>query len=256
MVGSVDRQRVNATMLWRLNNPSRNNALDPAMLAALGALADEVERDREIRAVVLTGEGERAFCAGADIAAWGALDAVDFTRLWIGSGHVVFDRLARLPVPVIGALRGYVFGGGLELAAICDLRVASTNAVFALPEATIGVTPGWSGAQRLARLLPQALVREMALTGARIDAERLHCVGFLNELAENPVDKALVIAERIAGLGPRAVETTKLVLNASLGEGKEQALDRLAAGLIAATADKAEGVRSFHEKRKPRFSGS
>src|SRR5580704_5841722 len=102
MAGSVDRQRVNATMLWRLNNANKNNALDPAMLAALANLADEVERDREIRAVVLTGEGERAFCAGADIAAWGALDVVDFARLWVGSGHSLFDRLARLPVPVIG----------------------------------------------------------------------------------------------------------------------------------------------------------
>jgi enoyl-CoA hydratase len=256
MAGSINRQRVNATMLWRLNNANKNNALDPAMLAALANLADEVERDREIRAVVLTGEGERAFCAGADIAAWGALDVVDFARLWVGSGHSLFDRLARLPVPVIGALCGFVFGGGLELAAICDIRVASTNAVFALPEATIGVTPGWSGAQRLAKLLPQGLLREMALTGARLTAERLRSVGFLNELSENPVEKALSIAERVAGLGPRAVETTKLVLNASLGEGREQALDRLAAGLVAATADKAEGVRSFHEKRKPRFTGN
>jgi enoyl-CoA hydratase len=256
MVGSVDRQRVNTTILWRLNNASKNNALDPAMLAALDHLADEVERDREIRAVVITGEGARAFCAGADIAAWGALDVVDFTRLWIGSGHILFDRLARLPVPVIGALRGYVFGGGLELAAICDVRVASANAVFGLPETAIGVTPGWSGAQRLAKLLPQAFLREMALTGARLDAERLRTVGFLNELSDDPVEMALSIAERVAGLAPRAVETTKLVLNASLGEGREQALDRLAAGLVASTTDKAEGVRSFHEKRKPRFSGN
>jgi enoyl-CoA hydratase len=156
---------------------------------------------------------------------------------------------------VIGALRGFVFGGGLELAAICDLRIASPDAIFALPEATIGVTPGWSGAQRVGRLLPQAILREMALTGARLGAERLWGLGFLNEIVPDPLERSLAIAEHVAELSPRSVDATKLVLNAALGEGREQAVDRLAAGLIAVTSDKAEGVRSFHEKRKPRFSG-
>jgi enoyl-CoA hydratase len=255
MSGVVDRQRESNTVLWCLDNAKKNNALDPAMLDALSGLAEEVERDRAIRAVVLTGKGERAFCAGADINAWASLDTVDFMRNWIASGHRLFDRLAALPVPVIGALRGFVFGGGLELAAICDLRVASPDAIFALPEATIGVTPGWSGAQRVGRLLPQAILREMALTGARLGAERLWGLGFLNEIVPDPLERSLAIAEHVAELSPRSVDATKLVLNAALGEGREQAVDRLAAGLIAVTSDKAEGVRSFHEKRKPRFSG-
>jgi len=256
MPGAVDYDRKGGTALWFLDNARKNNALDPGMIDALDRLAADVERDRTIRAVVLAGKGERAFCAGADIAAWGVLDPVDFMRSWIASGHRVFDRLAALPVPVLGALRGFVFGGGLELAAVCDIRISSADTVFGLPEATIGVTPGWSGAQRVARLMPQGLLREMALTGGRLKAERLWGVGFVNEIVESPVDRCLEIADRVAELGPRAVTATKLVLNAACGESREQAIDQLAGALVAATADKAEGVRSFLEKRKPRFSGA
>jgi enoyl-CoA hydratase len=255
MSGAVDRQRIGSTVVWCLDNVKKNNALDPTMLGALWSLADEAEKDRDIRAVVLTGKGERAFCAGADINAWGSLDTVDFMRSWIASGHRTFDRLAALPIPVIAALRGFVFGGGLELAAVCDLRIASADAIFGLPEASVGVTPGWSGAQRVGRLLPQAILREMALTGARLGAERLCGLGFLNEIVVNPLERSLAIAERAVELSPRAVDATKLVLNAAVGEGREQAVDRLAAGLITATSDNAEGVSSFREKRKPRFSG-
>ncbi len=255
MPGAVNYERRGGTALWVLDNTRKNNALDPGMIDALDRLAGDAERDRTIRAVVLAGAGERAFCAGADIAAWGALDPVDFMRSWIASGHRLFDRLAALPVPVLAALRGFVFGGGLELAGACDLRIASADAAFGLPEATIGVTPGWSGAQRVGKLMPQALLREMALTGSRLSAQRLWGVGFLNEIAESPLDRCLEVAERVAEFGPRAVTATKLVLNTASGELREQAIDQLAGALVAATADKAEGVRSFLEKRKPRFTG-
>jgi len=256
MTGTVRIERRATTSLWTLDNPTKRNSLDSAMLEALAVAAGEVERDSEIRAVVLTAEGGRAFCSGADISVWGDLNPVEFSRTWVGGGHALFDRLARLPVPVIGAIQGSAFGGGLELAAICDVRVASKGAMFALPEASIGVTAGWSGAQRLGRLLPQALLREMALTGSRLTAERLWSVGFLNEIVEDPLARALAIGERVAGLAPRSVETTKLVLNAAIGEGREQSIDRLAAGLVAATSDKAEGVASFREKRPANFTGA
>src|ERR1700677_777027 len=177
MSGTVRVERRATTSLWILDNPRKRNALDSAMLEALADAAAEVEREREVRSVVIAGEGGLAFCSGADISAWGELDPVDFGRGWVGGGHAVFDRLARLPIPVIGAINGSAFGGGLELAAICDVRVAAKNALFGLPEASIGVTPGWSGAQRLGRLLPQALLREMALTGGLLTADRLWSVG-------------------------------------------------------------------------------
>jgi enoyl-CoA hydratase/carnithine racemase len=255
MPGTLDVARQGDTLVATLDHASRLNALDPAMLEGLARLADAVERDRGLRAVVLTGAGERAFCAGADIAAWGALDADDFARLWVGRGHLLFDRLARLPVPVIAAIDGLALGGGLELAAVCDLRVASPASVFGLPEASIGVTPGWSGLQRLARLVPEPLLREMALTGARLSAERMHAVGFVNEIAGASFTRALEIAARVTALAPRAVETVKWSLNAAVGEGREQALDQIAAGLVSRTRDRDEGVQSFRDKRKPDFTG-
>lgn len=255
MTGRVTTVRSGKTSVWTLDNAGKGNALDFAMLDELSIAAAEIEQDSNIRAVIIVGAGKKAFCTGADIAAWGNLDAVDFARRWIGAGHHLFDRLARLPVPLIAAMNGPAFGGGLELAAVCDLRIASASATFALPEASLGVTPGWSGAQRLARLLPQALLREMALTGGRLSAERLYAVGFLNELSDEPLERAIEIADRVATLAPRAVETTRLVLNAALGEAREAAIDALAGALVCRTQDKAEGVASFGEKRQPKFSG-
>jgi enoyl-CoA hydratase len=255
MPGNVGRARRGDILIATLDNSKRLNALDRPMLEDLTRLAEEIERDRTIRAVVLCGAGGRAFCAGADISDWSALDAVDFARQWIGGGHQLFDRLARLPAPLIAAIEGAAFGGGLELAAICDVRVASKGAVFGLPEASIGVTPGWSGVQRLARLLPEPLVREMALTGARLSAERLFAVGFVNEIDDDPMGRAIAIAERVGALAPRAVETAKWVLGAAAGEGREQAIDQLAAGLVARTRDMHEGTQSFRQKRGPKFTG-
>jgi enoyl-CoA hydratase len=254
-VGALRLERRGRIAILILDNQSRGNAISHEMLADMGNATVEIENDRELRAAVLTGAGARAFCTGADISAWGGMDAFDFARQWIRAGHFHFDRLARLPIPLIVAINGATSGGGLELAALCDVRVAAPEVVFALPEAGIGVTPGWSGAQRLGRLLPQALLREMALTGGRLDAERLREVGFINEIASDPLARALEIAERAAALGPRAVETTRLVLNAAIDEGREAAIDALAGGLVASTADKAEGVASFREKRKPDFRG-
>ncbi len=255
MAGRVLRERRGATLLLTLDNPARGNALDGDMLAALSAVAADVVADRGLRAVVLTAQGERAFCTGADIAAWGSLDPVAFGRQWIADGHRLFDRLASLTVPLIGALNGATFGGGLELAALCDVRVAAPHALFALPETGLGVTAGWSGLQRLGRLMPQALLREMALTGARLTAARLEGVGFLNAVAEDPLAHALAIAERCAGLAPRAVEATRLVLNAAAGEGREAAIDGLAGMMVAMTDDSRAGREAFAAKRPPRFTG-
>lgn len=243
-------------MVLTLDNERKLNALTPKMMDDLERAADAAEGNSAVRALVLTGSGTRAFCAGADITAWGELDPFVFARRWIRGGHRVFDRLARLAIPTIGALNGHAFGGGLELAACCDIRIAVQAAELALPETSIGIAPGWSGVQRLARLMPQGLIREMALTGGRIPASRAREAGFLNEVvAADALARAMEIAQRAARLAPRAVEIAKLVLNAEIGEGREAALDALAGGLAATTEDKAEGVRSFAEKRPPKFQG-
>lgn len=132
----------------RLVNPQKLNALSRQMIESIDGHCATIESNQDIRAVLLTAEGERAFCVGLDIRDWAGLDARYFARNWVKWGHRVFDRMSRLPV--IAVITGHTFGGGLELAASCDLRTASPNASFALPEKGLGIVPGWSGTQRLA----------------------------------------------------------------------------------------------------------
>ena len=252
----LQRETRGPIVVLTLDNERALNALTPEVVSELDHAAEAIERDEAIRAVILTGAGTRAFCAGADIKAWGALDQFAFARDWIRTGHRVFDRIARLPVPTIAALNGHAFGGGLELAACCDVRIAVGSAQLALPETSLGITPGWSGMQRVARQMPAGLVREMALFGTRLTAERAFQIGFLAEVVETDVlRRAIALAERAAALAPRAVEIAKLVLSAEAGEGREAAIDAIASGFAASTRDRAEGVASFKEKRAPKFEG-
>ena len=142
----------------RLDNPSKLNAFTDAMLQSLDQHCTAIDRNPDIRCVIVSAEGDRAFCTGADINAWGDLTPAEFARHWVRDGHRIFDRLARLSKPTIAALSGHAFGGGLELAAACDIRVISPRATLALPEAGVGIVPGWSGTQRLARLLPEPVL--------------------------------------------------------------------------------------------------
>lgn len=253
---SLESETVEQTLIVRLSNESKLNALTTDMLDTLEDICDQASGNPTIRALILTGEGDRAFCAGADIADWSQLSNFEFARDWIGRGHRLFSRLANLPVVTIAAINGHCLGGGLELAATCDIRIAVSRAKFALPEASIGVTPGWSGLQRLAALMPQALLREMAFTGARLGASRLHQVGFLNEVVEaEALDAALTVAQRVEALAPRAVEVNKIIANTAGNDSQHMLIDQLGSALIAGTADLREGVAAFTEKRKPDFKG-
>ncbi|MDG4649369.1 enoyl-CoA hydratase/isomerase family protein [Roseibacterium sp. SDUM158017] len=238
-----------------LNNPGKLNAFTPEMLAELEAHCDAVDANLDLRAVIVSAEGERAFCAGADIIGWGALSPTDFARHWVRLGHRVFDRLARLSKPTIAAMQGHAFGGGLELSAACDIRVLAPAATLALPEAKVGIVPGWSGTQRLARLLPEPVLREMALFGRRLSADRALALGFVAEVAEDPLAAARLIAEGALAAAPRAQEVAKYQINAAVGEDRPAMIEALGGGMIAATDDKAEGVAAFGEKRKPDFKG-
>lgn len=239
----------------RLDNPSKLNALTLLMLEALEAHCATLERDPAVRAVILTAEGERAFCAGADILAWGALAPADFARHWIREGHRIFDRLARLSKPTVAALSGHAFGGGLELAACCDARVMAPRAALSLPEAQVGIVPGWSGTQRLARLLPEPVVKEMALFGARLSADRAHALGFVAEVAEDARAAARALAERTLAASPRSIEVAKYQIHAAAGEDRAALIEALGGGMTAGSLDKAEGVAAFQARRKPEFTG-
>lgn len=240
----------------RLDNPEKLNAFTAPMLAELAGHLDQIERAAEIRCVLVTSAPARAFCSGADINGWGDLSPADFARHWVRDGHRIFDRLARLSKPSIAVLHAHAFGGGLELAAACDIRVMAPKATIALPEAGIGIVPGWSGTQRLARLLPEPVLKEMALFGRRIDAGRALALGFVAEVAEDAMAAAEQIAAKVAGQSPRAVEIAKAMIHAGAGEDSAAMIEALGSAAIAASADRTEGIAAFRDKRKPEFPGT
>jgi len=239
-----------------LRRPDKLNALDREMIEALGEAARAVDSSHEARAAILYGEG-KAFCAGGDIAAWGGLPALEMWRDWTRAGHRAFEALARLRVPLIASLNGHAFGGGLELAAVADVRVAEPGVKLGLPESGIGMAPGWSGTQRLVRRFGASLVRQMALTGRMFTSEEGLAVGLVDEVtaAGGSLARARALAADIARRGPVAVQIVKSMINAAEGEDKDAPIEGLAGALTAMTEDLKEGVDAFRNKRAPLFTG-
>ncbi|MEM1236424.1 MAG: enoyl-CoA hydratase/isomerase family protein [Pseudomonadota bacterium] len=254
-MSAISIRRQGPIAILEISNEGKLNALTTAMLRELEGHLTECDRDTEIRAVIVTGSGPKAFCCGADIAEWGGLEPADFARNWVRDGHRIFDRFARLSKPTIGALNGHAFGGGLELAACCDIRVMTPRATIALPEAKIGIVPGWSGSQRLLRLLPEPVVKEMALFGRRISAERALGFGFAAELSDDALGAALQIAGELETISPRANEITKAMIHGAAGEDRAAAIEALGSAAAGASADRKEGVDAFLAKRSPDFTG-
>lgn len=240
-----------------LNRPAKLNALTLDMVNALADAAATLDADRMVRCVILTGAGDRAFCVGADINAWSALESLDMWRSWVKRGHQVFDQWARLRQPVVAAINGPALGGGLELAAVADLRVAVPTAQFGLPEVSIATCPGWSGTQRLAGLIGVSRVKYLALTARRMGAEEAQRIGFIHELAgeEGALATARRMAADICRLAPVSVQLTKQSIDAGNGDGLAFALEGLAGALVATTQDAREGLASFREKRPPIYQG-
>jgi enoyl-CoA hydratase len=240
-----------------LNRPDKLNAINMAMLTALEETIAQLEGDQAVRVVLLTGAGERAFSAGADITAWSALEPLDMWRGWIRDGHRVFGHLARLRQPVIAALNGYTFGGGLELALAADIRLAAEHAELAFPEVKVGTVPAWTGSQRLPALIGPARAKQMIFSGARLDAVTAERWGLVNEVVprEALMGRAGELAAEIAAQAPIAVQVAKQLIDGAMGQATDLALEALASGLVAHTVDSQEGATAFRERRSPQFKG-
>lgn len=237
-----------------IRRPEKLNALDAGMVAALASLCREIERSAA-RVVILTGEGARSFSAGGDIDAWSAVSPEEFARHWVRDGHAAFDALARLAQPVIAVLNGNALGGGLELAACADYRIAEAHARIGLPETGLGIIPGWSGTQRAARRFGVQVVRRMAVFGEVFTAEEARALGIVDRVVPSAAGMAAAedLVARLLRRAPRATELAKLMLAAAEGEETGRVVEALAGAVAAGSADLVEGLAAFREKREPRF---
>lgn len=238
-----------------IDRPEKLNALDADMVDELAQRCREIEHRSDVRVVILTGSG-KAFCAGGDIDAWSSSGPTQFGMHWVRDGHAAFDALARLRQPVIAALNGHVLGGGLELAACADFRIAEAHIKLGQPETGLGIIPGWSGTQRTVRRFGSQIVRRMALGGEVFSAEEALGFGVVDQVVPTGASKdaASDYARKILQRGPRATELTKMMLNSAEGEEHERIIEALAGSLAAGTEELQEGLSAFREKRKPDFT--
>ena len=240
-----------------LNRPDKLNAFTAEMLGLLEAACDELEANPEVRVVIVSSATERAFSAGADISVGGSLGPLGKWAHWARKGHRTLDRLAQMRVPTIAAIGGVAYGGGLELALACDMRIAAESARLALPEVTIGTTPAWGGTARLPALIGAARAKQMILSGQPVDAQKALAWGLVNEVvpAAQLQSRALELATHIAGNAPIAVQAAKQLIDAGLGNAQAVAIESLASGFAAGTDDMKEGAASFTQKRRPKYTG-
>lgn len=244
--------------LITINRPAKLNALNQALISELGEAFRIAREDNSIKALILTGSGEKAFVAGADIAELASVDAIEAERI-SRRGQDIFRSLEILRKPSIAALNGYALGGGLELAMCCTIRIASPQAKLGQPEVKLGIVPGYGATQRLPRLVGRGRALELLLSGESIDAEEAHRIGLVNALA--PRDELIATAKKwalkVIANGPLAVALTMESVDAGLEGGLQTGLrfEAMAFGLTAASEDRREGTSAFLEKRKAVFTG-
>jgi len=256
---SILQERRESFTIVSLNRPEKLNALSSEMILALGDLFKTVESDADLRAIILTGAGDLAFCAGTDISELTDLDA-DHARDFSERGQALCNQIENCRIPVIAAINGVAAGGGCELALACHIRIASTGAQFSLPETKLGIIPAYSGTQRLAREIGNGRALEMMLTGKTIGADEAVQFGLVNRIA--PAGELLVQAEalalEIARLAPLAIRACleAVIQGSELPLVEGLALEAKLFASLFATDDVREGTTAFLEKRRPTFKGN
>ncbi|HWQ73862.1 MAG TPA: enoyl-CoA hydratase-related protein [Syntrophomonas sp.] len=251
-------EKRNQVQVLFINRPQVLNALNAATLLEIEAAVKSFAQNDELAVLIITGSGDRAFAAGADIEAQYPLDA-DQGRNWGLLGHRVFRLIETVEKPVIAAINGFALGGGCELAMACDIRLASDQAQLGQPEVTLGITPGYGGTQRLTRLVGEGKAKQLVFTGRRIKAEEAHRIGLIDEVFPRAslLEEAVQMAEVISSNAPLAVRYAKLQINQSMQINHDIAatVESGLFGLCFATRDQKEGMGAFLEKRKPAFEG-
>lgn len=238
-----------------IDRPERRNALNTSVLARLSRALEDLRHDEAVRVIIVTGAGEAAFVAGADIGELARREPADGLR---ASMQRAYDAVEAVEKPTIAAVNGYAFGGGLELALACDIRIASDNALFALPETGLGIIPAAGGTHRLARLVGVGRATEMILTGRRLTAQEALDAGLVTSVTspEQLMGQARETAARIMSKGPLAAQlaTTVVRQGSDVDRSTGLLLERLAQSVLYGSDERAEGVRAFHEKRQPDYS--
>lgn len=241
-----------------VNRPDKLNALNRETMGELADAFTRAQSDAAVRGVILTGSGEKAFVAGADINELAILTPIEAQALSL-RGQAILRALECMPKPSVAAVNGFALGGGLELAMACTIRIASENAKLGQPEVKLGIVPGYGGTQRLPRLVGRGRALEMLLSGDPIDAAEALRIGLVNAVVPQAelLERSRAWLRKAAANGPRAVALTMEAVDAGLNAGIEEGLrvEAMAFGLSASTEDRREGTRAFLEKRKPAFAG-
>lgn len=237
-----------------INRPDKLNALNATVLDELSAAMNRIEKDEEISAVLITGAGEKAFVAGADIKELSALNREEGEKL-SAKGQQIFFQIENCSKPVLAIVNGYALGGGAELAMACHIRIATDKAVFGLPEVSLGLIPGYGGTQRLTALIGKAKAFEYVLTGGQIKADEALSLGLVNMVADGDgLDEATSLCKKILRNGPLAVSNAIHAVNSAGDTGGYQKEAQLF-GELCSTEDFKEGTSAFLEKRRADFSG-